>query len=88
MTMQHEIEIQEVENVPEMLQDGILYVSRRYCTAVHLCACGCRSETVTPLSDDGWHLSAGPTLLPSIGNQGFPCGSHYYIKGGRVEWLA
>lgn len=75
------------------LQDGVLYVSRRFELAIHLCACGCKVETVTPLllgeTKDGWEYSVGPngpTLHPSIGNQKLPCHSHYWVKDGKIEW--
>jgi hypothetical protein len=80
----------EVESVPREMEDGVLYVSRRFELAIHLCACGCGGETVTPLDHGtaGWRLTddaQGPTLRPSIGNQSWPCGSHYRITNGRIE---
>lgn len=81
---------EEVETVPETLQEGVIYVSQRFGTAIHLCACGCGGETVTPfIGATAWDLSDGPngvTLRPSIGNQNFPCRSHYWITDGAVEW--
>jgi hypothetical protein len=77
----------DVEYIPESIDDGELYVSERFGTAMHLCACGCGNETVTPLSGIGWTLSAGPTLRPSIGNYSFPCRSHYFLTDGRIDWL-
>lgn len=73
-------------------KDGVLYVSHKFQLAIHMCACGCRIETVTPLDDGsrGWVLTEspdGPSLHPSIGNMQFPCGSHYWVRaGGRIEW--
>lgn len=87
--------LQEVETMPERseMEDGVLYVSRRFSLAIHLCACGCRAETVTPLEGEGewsrldgehcWRLTDGPTMRPSIGNQNFPCRSHYWVTDGR-----
>lgn len=80
---------ESVEFVPERLKEGVLYVSRRYRTASHLCCCGCGLEVVTPLNDAKWRVSerAGAVWLrPSIGNWSFPCQSHYWIEGGRVRW--
>lgn len=60
-----------------------------YTTAVHLCACGCGSEVVTPLSPFDWKLLFnGETLslTPSIGNWGFLCQSHYWIRNNGVYW--
>lgn len=71
--------------IPERpIQPGTLYVSERYQTAIHLCACGCGNEVVTPLSRDGWSLD-GNTLRPSVLNR--QCQSHYLIADGNVTWL-
>ena len=80
-----------VEFIPEVknMKDGILYVSLKYKTAIHLCACGCKNQTVTPLSQ-GWTLTNDRnkmSLRPSIGNFQFPCKSHYYITNNLIEWL-
>jgi hypothetical protein len=81
----------EVDVMPKTatMEDGVLYVSRRFELAIHLCACGCRGEAVTPFDKaaPGWELTegdGGPTLRPSIGHQHWPCGSHYYVTDGRV----
>lgn len=73
------------------MEDGVLYVSTRYGTAIHLCACGCGQETVTPIDKtNGWALiesdSGTATLIPSIGNFQFPCRSHYWITDSRTVW--
>ena len=76
-----------VPRVPERLEAGTLYVSIETTTMVHLCACGCGREVVTPLSPVGWQVTFdGETvsLHPSIGNWDFPCRSHYWIDRGRV----
>jgi hypothetical protein len=74
--------------IPSDLEPGILYVSLKYATAVHLCACGCRQKVVTPLSRTGWRLTFDGTvsLYPSIGNWQYPCQSHYFIRGNRIVW--
>ena len=78
-----------VDLVPEDLVDGVVYVSIKYKTASHRCACGCGREVVTPLSPVYWKLTFdGETisLHPSIGNWEFPCRSHYWVTKNRVEW--
>jgi hypothetical protein len=78
-----------VETMPKTLVEGALYVSMEYATAIHLCACGCGTKVVTPLSPTDWRLTydgAGVTLHPSIGNWSFPCRSHYFIRGNLVRW--
>lgn len=78
-----------VQFIPERLEPGVLYISRRYRTASHLCCCGCGLEVVTPLNDAKWSISEREGqvwLRPSVGNWSFPCQSHYWIEGGRVVW--
>ncbi len=78
-----------VDDIPERLEDSRLYVSQRHALAMHLCCCGCRGEVVTPLSPAEWRLTVQDgraTLYPSIGNWGFPCRSHYWVRSNRIEW--
>lgn len=78
-----------VDIVPDGLCSGVLYVSVKYTTVVHLCCCGCGHEVVTPLSPNDWKLvfdGESVSLSPSIGNWSFPCQSHYWIVRGRVRW--
>lgn len=83
-----------VELIPDKTEDGILYISMNYCTAVHRCVCGCGNEVVTPLSPTGWQLKfngKNVTLFPSIGNWNLECKSHYWIINNKVRiaksWL-
>lgn len=76
-----------VEFIPERIEEGVLYISERYRTAVHKCCCGCAQEVVTPLSPAEWSvkLNGGRvSLWPSIGNWSYPCRSHYVIRESRV----
>lgn len=85
------IELQHVQLMPQALRPGVLYVSKEFGTAHHLCACGCGSKIRTPLGPTEWGLVEtleGPTLRPSIGNWQRPCRSHYSIWRGRIEWAA
>jgi hypothetical protein len=78
-----------VEFIPSELEEGILYVSVQYATAVHKCACGCGNKVVTPISPAEWQLlfdGESVSLMPSIGNWQFPCRSHYWIKSNKVRW--
>jgi hypothetical protein len=80
---------EEVDSIPERLQPNTLYVTIEGDVAGHLCACGCGREVITPLSPTDWAITFsrhGPTLSPSIGNWGFPCRSHYFIRNGAVVW--
>ena len=83
------LRLEFVDYVPKQLDDGVLYVSIRFGTVVHRCACGCGEEVVTPLGPSEWTLTYdGRTvsLAPSIGNWSFPCRSHYWIDEGNVRW--
>jgi hypothetical protein len=85
VTFKHEF----VQFIPEDLQEGTVYVSIRFATVSHLCACGCKSKVVTPLKPTDWKLTFdGKTisLHPSIGNWNFSCRSHYWIRNNRVQW--
>jgi hypothetical protein len=78
-----------VDFIPSELQEGRLYISTSYATAVHLCACGCGNKVVAPISPAEWKvLWDGDTvsLSPSVGNWEFPCQSHYWIRRNRVKW--
>lgn len=75
--------------MPEKPQQGLLYISREYKTATHLCCCGCGLEVVTPLNPAKWRITDhgdSVSLTPSIGNWSFPCESHYWIDHGAVKW--
>jgi hypothetical protein len=89
MTRVYQLTPEFVEHIPDRPAPGIIYVSKRYATALHLCCCGCGAEVVTPLNPAKWRLKEdGGTvfLFPSIGNWSFPCRSHYWIEGNRVRW--
>ena len=83
-TIQHKF----VEFIPDVIEEGILFISVDYCTAIHKCICGCGNEVVTPLSPTDWEITFdGKTisLSPSIGNWGFECKSHYWITKSRIR---
>jgi hypothetical protein len=80
-----------VDAIPEHLKTGTIYVSLPYATAVHLCPCGCGIEVVTPISPKDWRLEWNGediSLYPSVGNARFPCGSHYHVRRGCIDWLS
>lgn len=80
-----------VSLVPEVLEEGKLYISKEYKSAIHLCMCGCGELTVTPLIEGEWQLTEGTdgkvSLTPSIGNYSFPCQSHYFITNNEVNFI-
>jgi hypothetical protein len=78
-----------VDNVPEALKAGVLYVAPEHGVMMHLCACGCGNEVSLPLSRIDWRLTFdGETISvsPSVGNWSLPCRSHYVIDHSHVRW--
>ncbi len=78
-----------VEHMPDVLDEGTIYVSIPFETVIHKCACGCGAEVVTPLSPAEWSLIFdGETisLKPSIGSWSLECKSHYWIRKNKIEW--
>lgn len=83
------VELEYVHYMPKQLVPGVLYVSREYKTAAHLCPCGCGNKIRTPLTPTEWQLTVsklGPSLTPSVGNWQLECRSHYWIKDGEILW--
>lgn len=78
-----------VVSIPADPEQGNLYISMTYETAVHLCACGCGTKVVTPFGPNDWTLTFDGTvsLDHSVGNGQFPCKSHYFIERNQVIWL-
>lgn len=78
-----------VDEVPDELSHGVLYVSIEHASMIHLCACGCGSEVVLPLTPEDWKLTYDGehvSVSPSVGNWSLPCRSHYFIRSGEVVW--
>ena len=83
------IRAEHVEFMPKQLEPGILYITRKYGTAAHLCACGCGEKIRTPLGPTEWKVTesrSGPSVWPSVGNWQKACESHYVIEDGRIVW--
>lgn len=75
--------------MPDIIEDGVLYISLDYRTVIHNCGCG--SEVNTPLSPTGWKMiynGEAVTLEPSVGNWSFDCKSHYWITDGKIDWAS
>lgn len=86
--MRRSMKHQFVHYIPELIEEGVIYVSLEFATAVHRCCCGCGKEVVTPLSPIDWKVTfdgQSVSLCPSIGNWGFPCQSHYWIERNCVR---
>ena len=82
-----QIEPRFVDAVPANIEDGIIYISIRFRTAIHRCCCGCGVEVTTPIRPMDWSFcydGSDISLSPSIGNWSFNCRSHYWIRRGLV----
>lgn len=78
-----------VENVPDEMEDGIIYISVPFRLAMHKCLCGCGGEVTTRISPTGWDFSFNGedvSLSPSIGPSTSSCRSHYVVRRGHVIW--
>ncbi len=68
---------------PEIMEQGVVYISSYYKTASHLCLCGCGELSVTPLNEGGWimeeNIQGKISFSPSILNNNCPDKSHYII---------
>lgn len=77
-----------VEQLPEHLQEGVLYLCEEFALTAHKCCCGCGEDVYNKLGPARWRLikmsDATVTLHPSIGNWKYACKSHYWIRRNRV----
>ncbi|HXP52195.1 MAG TPA: DUF6527 family protein [Bacteroidia bacterium] len=92
-----EITPKYLDEIPKELEEGVLYISEKYWVAIHLCACGCKDKSVTPLKtigdSIGWTLTKindKVTLNPSIGNwsseKNIGYHAHYFIIENKINW--
>jgi hypothetical protein len=80
---------QAVDRIPKELSPGVVYHSEEYEIGALLCACGCghRVSLLVPDSHQITPVGDLATIRPSISVCDAPCKSHYFIRGGEVEWL-
>jgi hypothetical protein len=80
-----------VEFIPDVLEEGKVYISEEYQCSVHNCLCGCGERTVLPLINGGWQLikhdDGKVSFTPSVGNFQMPCKSHYIITKNKANFL-
>lgn len=84
-----EIKQNFVENMPEELDEDILYISLKHRTTSHMCPCGCKNKISASLNSTGWSFiyDGSSSLDPSISNDYLPCKSHYWIKHNQIQWV-
>lgn len=78
------------------LEQGIIYITEKYNTSKHLCACGCGGTAVLPINEGSdkseWdlvkHDDGSVSFYPSIGNWSgqSPYHAHYFIKKNKIVW--
>lgn len=77
-----------IETIPKEIEEGYIYITLKYNTAIHKCVCGCGHEVVTPITPTDWNLTYdGKTisLYPSIGSWNLDCKSHYFITKSVIH---
>lgn len=78
-----------VERIPQVMEEGVIYISERFKTGAHNCCCGCGTKIVTPFKPGQWSLRRhgnAISITPSIGNWSSACQSHYWIINNAVDW--
>lgn len=77
-----------VEQLPDRLQEGVLYICEEFGVTAHKCCCGCGEDVYNKLSPVRWRLTrqsdGSVSLDPSVGNWKYACQSHYWIRYNRV----
>ena len=87
------LSVKYVDFIPEVadMLENIIYISKKFNTASHLCLCGCKNEVVTPIINEelngiGWIVTEGKhnpfmvSFAPSILNNHCPNKCHYVIQ--------
>ncbi len=84
-----EITYKFVEFIPDKIEEGVLYISIEYCTAIHKCVCGCGNEVVTPLSPTDWELifdGKTVSVKPLHRNWSFDCKSTILLRKNKIRY--
>lgn len=83
-----------VEFIPEKSQmiEKEIYISEEYHTAVHLCLCGCKNQSVTRIKETEWTIWITNSkdvisMTPSILNNNCPNKSHYIITNNIANFV-
>lgn len=83
-----------VDTIPDILEEGKVYISEKYGCAIHNCLCGCGEKTVMDLKPNwknGWDLikenNDTVSFTPSVGNFQMPCKSHYIMTKNIANFV-
>ncbi len=79
---------QYVEQLPDQMEEGVLYICDEFDLTAHKCCCGCGEDVYNKISPAKWRLTkmsdGSVSLNPSVGNWKYACKSHYWISKNRV----
>jgi len=77
-----------VEQLPEQLAEGVLYICEEFDLTAHKCCCGCGEDVYNKLGPGKWRIvkmsDGSVSLDPSVGNWNYACRSHYWIRKNRI----
>lgn len=86
-----------VEFIPEGIEPGMMYVSKKYSTTSYICPCGCGSLVSIPFKPGPyqsqsffWGYQENDTLVslePSV-KMTSGCRAHYFIQQNKVNWCS
>lgn len=81
-----------VKEMPELWEQGKVYICEEYNTSAHLCLCGCGQKTVMPLGGGQWwtlvkEANGTVSFIGSVGNYNFECKSHYIITKNKANFV-
>jgi hypothetical protein len=92
-----------VELMPEEMEPNVLYISKRFCIAKHLCLCGCGNQSVTTLDELITEADKAVTEMPKgygwvlTEKRGkvsltpsilnLPCKAHYIITNNVANFV-
>ena len=82
-------QVEWVEDMPQSMRSGTLYISIKHRLIEHVCACGCGEEISLPLGKSEWRIAYDGdsiSVFPSVGNWRLPCKSHYVIRENKTIW--
>lgn len=81
--------VEFVELMPEIEEQGVIYISEKYQCSRHLCLCGCGLDTIMRLGKGHWNytiknnkISFTPSIL-----QRWECKSHYIITDNVANFV-